>query len=268
MNSLGEILLRLLEGHSVEPLLVGLAKVDGNLFDRCGDQEQLRADLLGKQGGGKVLVDDRGDTFVLAIALIDNRDAAAAHGDDGHAGIDQQLDRFQLEDLPGHRGSDNPPPAAPGILHNRPAHLPFASLCFGFIHERPDRLGRLLEGRIALVHQGLCNDGRCALLDATTVILILKCLLELVADGTLRVCAAHIQRDLVHALHLGGDLRAAQDEANLRPVTVADGQVPAGFDHIGDVVGGLAQGLLLSLHADTLFIFDQGVATDGDDSEF
>ena len=80
-RDLGEILLRLLKGHSVEPLLVGFAEINGNLFDRRGDQEQLRADLLGKQGGGKVLVDDRGDTFVLAIALVDNRDAAAARAD-------------------------------------------------------------------------------------------------------------------------------------------------------------------------------------------
>jgi hypothetical protein len=61
----------------------------------------------------------------------------------------------------------------------------------------------------------------------------------------------------VHPLHFCGDLRAAQDESNLRSIAVADRQVPAGFDHIGDVVRGLTQRLLLVFDGDILVIFDE-----------
>lgn len=68
----------------------------------------------------------------------------------------------------------------------------------------------------------------------------------------------------MHALDLGRDLGAAQDETDLRPVAVTDGQVPACFDHIRDVMGGLAQGLFLILDRDVLVVLDDRVSANGD----
>ena len=54
-----------------------------------------------------------------------------------------------------------------------------------------------------------------------------------------RVGPAHVERDLVQ--FVGGELRAAQDEPDLRPVPVADGHVPPVLDDRGDVAARLAQ---------------------------
>ena len=98
------------------------------------------------------------------------------------------------------------------------------------------------------------------LLDAAVEELVLQGLLQLVADGALGVGAAHVEGHLVHALHPVGDLRAAQDEPHLRPVAVADGEVPPAADHVGEVVRRVAQRLLLVLDGLVGGIPDQRVA--------
>ena len=45
-----KISLGLGDGHGIEPFLLGLPKVDGNLFNRRGDQKQLRFHGLSEQG--------------------------------------------------------------------------------------------------------------------------------------------------------------------------------------------------------------------------
>ncbi len=58
-----------------------------------------------------------------------------------------------------------------------------------------------------------------------------------VANRALRVGADDIQRG---GVHLGlGQLVAAQDEADLGPISMGDDQVPAALDHVGDVLAGL-----------------------------
>ena len=58
---------------------------------------------------------------------------------------------------------------------------------------------------------------------------------EHVADRALDVGAGVVHR---HRRHLGdGELRAAQDEADLRAVAVRDHHLPAALDHAGDVLG-------------------------------
>ena len=67
---------------------------------------------------------------------------------------------------------------------------------------------------------------------------------------------------------LCGDLRAAQDETDLRTIAMTDGHIPAGFDHIGDVIGSFLGSLVLILNGLMFFILDQRIAADGDDSYF
>ena len=57
-------LARLVRRQGVETLLVGLAEVDGDLLDRRQDDEHISIEELGKLGGGKVLVDDRGLSLI------------------------------------------------------------------------------------------------------------------------------------------------------------------------------------------------------------
>ncbi len=90
----------------------------------------------------------------------------------------------------------------------------------------------------------------------------------MIADGPLGVGSTGFKRHLVHTGHLGRDLGPAQDEAHLGTVTMANGHVPALFDHVGDVIAGLLGGQVLVLHSDLGLVLDERVAADGDDGEF
>jgi hypothetical protein len=72
----------------------------------------------------------------------------------------------------------------------------------------------------------------------------------------------------VHPGHFGSDLRAAQNIPDLGTVAVTNGDIPALFDHIGNVQARLFGSLILAFHSDMLVIPDQGIPTDGDDCEF
>ena len=100
----------------------------------------------------------------------------------------------------------------------------------------PIGLVGFLKGRVVAIHQHLGDDRGDVLLDAALEQLVLQRLLQRVADRALRVRAAHVQRNFVHPFDLLRDLGAAQDKTDLRPVAVTDGNVPARFDHVGDVV--------------------------------
>ena len=267
MGALGQVFLGLGQGHAVNPLLVWLAKVDRHLLHRSRDEQEIGFELLRQQAAGEILIDHRRRARILAFAHIHHRDAAAADRDHHHASVHQGIDRLKLDDLFGQRRSHHPPPAAPGIFHHRPAHLGLAAPGLRLIHKAANRLAGLLEGRVGLVHQHLGDDGGNALLDAAAVQLVLQRLLQGVADGALAVGPAHIQRHLVHAFYLGGNLRAAQDEAHLRAVAVTDGHVPACLDHVCDVVGGFFCGLVLIFNRLTFLVFDQRVAANSNDGD-
>jgi len=67
---------------------------------------------------------------------------------------------------------------------------------------------------------------------------------------------------------MGGQFATAEDEADLRAVAVGHGDIPAGLDHAGDVIGSLVGGLVLVLDGLVLLVLNQRIAADGDDSEF
>ena len=97
---------------------------------------------------------------------------------------------------------------------------------------------------------------------------VLQILLQGIANRALGVGAAHIQRNLVHALGLGRDLGPPQDEAHLRAVAVPDDHLVAGLDHVGDMQAGLLRGLVLVFHRLVGGVLDQRIAADGDDCDF
>jgi len=68
-------------------------------------------------------------------------------------------------------------------------------------------------------------------------------LLEHVTNGTLGVRAAEVQRNFVKLV--GRDFRAAQDETNLRTISVGNDHIPAVNDHFGDVFHRLDCSLIL-----------------------
>ena len=63
----------------------------------------------------------------------------------------QRSERRQLDDLERCGRGDDAPPASAGVLDDRPAALALELLALLLRVERPDRLGRLLEGGVVLV---------------------------------------------------------------------------------------------------------------------
>jgi hypothetical protein len=87
--------------------------------------------------------------------------------------------------------------------------------------------------------------------------LVLQGLLKGIANGALAVCATHVQRNLVHALDLGSNLGPAEDKADLRTVSMPDGHIPSGLDHVGDMERGFPGSIILVFDRLTLLILDQ-----------
>ena len=151
------------------------------------------------------------------------------------------------------------PPAAPGVLLDEPALL--CSELFGarLVKMRADRLARVLEGGIVAVDQGLRHHCDRLSPDAAPAELVAKCFQEHVADRALKVGARIVHRygrDFVD-----GDFGAPQHEPHLRAVAVGDDDVPAGLDHVGDVMGDDRD--LIVLVRDSYVIFaNQRIAAD------
>ena len=119
------------------------------------------------------------------------------------------------------------------------------------------------EGGVVRRHLHLRHDGHRVPVDAEPAEVVLEVLRERVADRPLAVGAAHVERHLVQLVRR--ELRAAQDEAHLRPVSVADHDVPAVLDHRGDVPAGLTGGDVLVADRLVLLVLDERVAADRHD---
>src|SRR3954454_11249355 len=89
----------LLEPDKFQPTLVGFAKVNRDFFHSCGNDEQLGAQIARQQAGRKVLVDYRLQSLQLAVRVAQDRDAAAAAGNDDVSEIDQRLDNSQFDNF-------------------------------------------------------------------------------------------------------------------------------------------------------------------------
>jgi hypothetical protein len=130
---------------------------------------------------------------------------------------------------------------------------------------RPDRLGRIGEGRVVAVDQRLGDDGDGLAREAALAELVPEGFHEHVADRPLQVGAGIVhrhRRDLVDR-----ELRATKDEAHLRAVAVGDDDDPARLDHVGDMRDGQRHPLELIGDRHVILVADEGIAADRDDGE-
>lgn len=116
-----------------------------------GDNEQIRFEIFGEQGGAKVFVNDCFHAVQIVLLVVIGRNAATPGANDDAAVFEQPFHRTDFEDAfwqwTWHYAA-----VFVAILRNRPAFL-FCQLfrfCFGI--NRANRFGRVLEGRIISVH--------------------------------------------------------------------------------------------------------------------
>jgi hypothetical protein len=106
------------------------------------------------------------------------------------------------------------------------------------------------------------DHGDRGALQAAAAELVAQRALEHVADRPLQVGGGEVHG---HRRHLGqSELRAPQDEPHLRAAAMSDNHVPAGGDHLGDVLRRGRGGRGLIGDRFVLAIEDQRIAADGD----
>ena len=116
------------------------------------------------------------------------------------------------------------------------------------------------------VDLGLRDDGDSLPVEPAAGELVPEGLLELVADGALRVGPADVERHLVQLVR--GELGSPQDEANLRAVAVPDRHPPAVGDERRDVMARLLERGHLVGNGLMLLVPDQRVAADRNHHEW
>ena len=119
------------------------------------------------------------------------------------------------------------------------------------------------EGGVVRRHLHLRHHRHRMPVDAEPLEVVLEVLRQRVADRPLAVGAADVERHLVQLVRR--QLGPPQDEAHLRPVAVADHDVPAVLDHRGDVPTGLTGRDVLVADRLVLLVLDERVAADRHD---
>ncbi len=181
-------------------------------------------------------------------------DTAATNSHDHKSLVNQAADCVCFHNGLWNRGGDDTAPTASGIFHHGPAF--FCHFFFGsfFVHEGTNGFGWVLEGGIVAIDDGLGDHRRGLFVDPAQAKFIVQGLLEHVANGTLGVGAAIIQRDFMQLV--GRDFGTAQDETNLWTIAMRDHDIPAINDHTGDVFHRFRGSLILIWNGLMVFIFD------------
>ena len=137
-------------------------------------------------------------------------------------------------------------------------HLGF---CFILFIERANGLTRILHSRVIAIDQHLSNHSDALALNVTVQKFVVQRLLNHVANRALGIRAAGVKRYGME--QVASVFRAQQDKADLRAVAVSDDDIPALGNHFGNVYGGLTNSGELIRNALVSFIFDKGVAANG-----
>src|SRR4030065_1494987 len=90
--SLGQVFLRLLDGHGLDRPLLRRAVVQEDPFDPGQDDKKVDLDLPGDQAGYIILVDDGLNSREQAAAADDDRNPSSAGSDYDPAGADEGAD--------------------------------------------------------------------------------------------------------------------------------------------------------------------------------
>src|SRR5262252_5810511 len=260
-----EIATRFRHGEAIEEALGGRAEGDGDLLHARGDHEVGRTQVCGEKARGEVLVHHRLHAPVHAGRLLHHGDAAAAAGDDQEARLEEGGDRSGLHDPHRTRRGHEAAIATACVFDEDPAIAPTMELRFLTGVAASDGLRGVLEGWIVTVDHRLGEQAGDAIRHAPPSQLAHQRVAEDVADATLGVGHAHVEREVRSELRLGDELGAAEDEAHLRPVAVGEDDAPAPRGEGAHVDGGGAGVLALLVDGAALALADERVAAHRDD---
>ena len=208
---------------------VGRPEVDRRGRDRRDQCQRVGAELGGQALGRQVLV-DHGFDAAVARSREDDRDAAAAVGDDQHPGRHQGPDGVELEQAERLRRGHHPPVAPPRVLDHHPATLGEEACCGLPVDERADRLGRQRERRVVAVDDDVrahAHDTRVVGAEALP-----QGQGEDAADLALR--HGHEREQGLARDHVTSRLLLDREGSDLGSVAVDDDHAPARRRQVGD----------------------------------
>ena len=198
---------------------------------------------------------------MVGVVLLDDRNAAAARGNDNIAIVHEILDGIEFHDALRLRGRHHLTPTAAGVLFIGVAGLLGALHGLFLGKEGAYGLRRVLECRILRVDHRLRDDACRGAHDATTLHLVQDGLRQLIADIALAHSSALGKRHSRRlAVMRGSVVECVIDHADLRAVAVGDHDVDSLGHHINDVLGRVLHQLQLLLRR-----VAQGVAAKSDD---
>lgn len=216
--------------------LVGLAVLEKHSFDPRRDQEQVGSNFLGQQAGGAILVDDRFDSPNRPALIHHDRYAPSSRSYHDDSRIYQGADDRELDDPLRERRSDDPSVAAAGFLDQSPPFLRSQYFRKLFTVEKPNRLRRVIEGRVVGVYDDLSHDRSYRSIDSPFPEHIAHDLLQHETHSAFGICDALFERQW---LYLGrGNFYSQQTIADLRAVAVGEYQVKPLFDERNEVSKG------------------------------
>ena len=259
----GGVLAQLGDGDAAQGPGGRRAEVHHDVGDVGGDDQGVGVELAGEDRGGEVLVDDGLDAAQrgAVLAVVGDRDAAAAGADDDEAGPGQRVDRGGVDDgLRLGRGDH----AAPALLA---AVLPDLAerdepLRLLARQEPADRLGgsrkpgSSASTRVRVTRPAVrCGRPRAVSAASSSSVSVKR-------DGGLGLGDAPVQRHRRHDVR--GELVLDQQVAHLRSVAVGQDDLDTGGDDVGDVPGRLADGVPLGGGRRRTVRPGHGVAAQGD----
>ncbi len=198
------------------------------------------------------------------VTLVPHDGYSPAPGGDRHrAAFDELSNDLHLQDLPGAWRGDDPTPAAARVLKHAPAVGTLMLPRLRLFHEPADRLRRRLKRGIIRVHENLGNDrgNVAALVQASEDVSHRR--LDVVPERTLGVRDAGVEGN--HMKMFPRELRATENEAHLRPVTVDDRQFVLRGEQRRHVLRRQIGRLVLGRDGHVLRVGDERVASNGDD---
>ena len=208
-----------------------------------------------EHGGREIFIDDSRGTMKIPLFILHYGNPAPARRDDDIACVNQVTDDVRFDDPDRLWRRNYAPPTTARILDHRPffdAHTVFGVF---FLVKLANGFGRFLESGIIFVHQRLRHDRGDRLFSVATTKLILHRLLDLVADGSLRVRANRIQRNFMQ--DPARIFAAQKDKPDLRAVPVGNHNPETAFDKIGNVARSLNHRRVLVGHTPVLVVFDR-----------
>ena len=209
---------------------------------------------LGEQRRGQILVDDRLDPVQAAAGIGDDRDASSAGADDRHAGVQQEPDGRELDDLERFRGGDHPAEAG-AVRGDRPSPLSGQAAGVGLGIDRADGLRRRPERRVAGRDEHLGQKRR----DRAAGEPVSERLLDQIPDHALGLGSQHVERR-----RRPGRLGLQCEHPHLGAVAVRDHQPMVARDR-REGLGDDLDVAPLTGHIGRLAPLEQGVAAERDD---